>query len=211
LAAKVKICGLTTWQAARAAAAADYAGFVFFARSPRYVTAPQAAKLAAHLPRRVERVALMVDPDDAFLRATLLQFRPDVLQLHGRETPERVAEIRHRFSIKVMKAIGIADAADLERARAYEGVVDLLMFDAKPPEGASRPGGNAQVFDWSLLAGRSWRVPWLLAGGLDPSNVAAAIRASGAPGVDVSSGVEDRPGHKVPAKIRAFVRAAGGR
>jgi phosphoribosylanthranilate isomerase len=108
----------------------------------------------------------------------------------------------------VMKAIGIADATDLDRARAYEDVVDLLMFDAKPPKDATRPGGNAQAFDWTLLAGRTWRVPWLLAGGLDPLNVAEAIRASGAPGVDVSSGVEDRPGHKLPAKIRAFIQAA---
>ena len=208
MAAQVKICGLTTWQAAKAASAADYAGFVFFAKSPRCVTAPQAAKLARHLPRRVQRVALMVDPDDALLRATFLQFRPDIVQLHGHETPERAADIRHRFSIKVMKAIGVADAADLDRARAYEGVVDLLMFDAKPPKGASRPGGNAQAFDWTLLAGRSWRVKWLLAGGLDPANVAAATRMSGAPCVDVSSGVEDRPGHKVPAKIRAFIQAA---
>jgi phosphoribosylanthranilate isomerase len=208
---KVKICGLTTPASVRAAADADFAGFVFFPASPRHVTPEAAAKLAAKLPRAVRRVAVMVEPDDAALRTTLAQFRPDLLQLHGRETPARVAAIRRGFSLPVMKAIAIRDAADLDAAASYEAAADWLMFDAKPPERpGALPGGNAARFDWSLLTGRAWRLPWFLSGGLDPDNVAAAIRRSGAAAVDVSSGVEDRPGHKNPARIAAFIAAARG-
>ena len=132
----------------------------------------------------------------------------DVLQLHGSETPERVAEVRRRFGLPVMKALPIAGPGDVEAARTYEGVADRLLFDAKPPSGAERPGGNALAFDWGLLAGTRWNVPWLLAGGLTADNVAAAIRVSGAPGVDVSSGVETAPGQKDAALIAAFVKAA---
>jgi phosphoribosylanthranilate isomerase len=203
-----KICGIYSVAAAEAAAKADYAGFVFFPRSPRNVTAAQAAFLAGHLPRRVTRVALVVDPDDAALDALLASFRPDLLQLHGKETPERVAAIRVRARLPVMKAIGVEGPTDLDAAKVYESAADRLLFDAKPPKrDGALPGGNAVSFDWTLLAGRRWARPWMLSGGLAAGNVAAAIRVSGAPAVDVSSGVEDRPGHKSPRLIRRFLAA----
>jgi phosphoribosylanthranilate isomerase len=203
-----KICGINSVAAAEAAAKADYAGFVFFPRSPRNVTAAQARFLASRLPRHVTRVALMVDADDAALDALLEGFRPDLLQLHGKETPERVAAVRARTGLPVMKAIGVGEAADLEAAKPYETVADRLLFDAKPPKrDGALPGGNAVSFDWTLLAGRRWARPWMLSGGLAPGNVAAAIRISGAAAVDVSSGVEDRPGHKSPRLIRRFLAA----
>jgi phosphoribosylanthranilate isomerase len=203
-----KICGINSVAAAEAAAKADYAGFVFFPRSPRNVTAAQARFLASRLPRHVTRVALMVDADDAALDALLEGFRPDLLQLHGKETPERVAAVRTRTGLPVMKAIGVGEAADLEAAKPYETVADRLLFDAKPPKrDGALPGGNAVSFDWTLLAGRRWARPWMLSGGLAPGNVAAAIRISGAAAVDVSSGVEDRPGHKSPRLIRRFLAA----
>jgi len=203
-----KICGINSVAAAEAAAKAAYAGFVFFPRSPRNVTAAQARFLASRLPRHVTRVALMVDADDAALDALLEGFRPDLLQLHGKETPERVAAVRARTGLPVMKAIGVGEAADLEAAKPYETVADRLLFDAKPPKrDGALPGGNAVSFDWTLLAGRRWARPWMLSGGLAPGNVAAAIRISGAAAVDVSSGVEDRPGHKSPRLIRRFLAA----
>lgn len=203
-----KICGINSVAAAEAAAKADYAGFVFFPRSPRNVTAAQARFLASRLPRHVTRVALMVDADDAALDALLEGFRPDLLQLHGKESPERVAAVSARTGLPVMKAIGVGEAADLEAAKPYETVADRLLFDAKPPKrDGALPGGNAVSFDWTLLAGRRWARPWMLSGGLAPGNVAAAIRISGAAGVDVSSGVEDRPGHKSPRLIRRFLAA----
>ncbi len=203
-----KICGINSVAAAEAAAKADYAGFVFFPRSPRNVTAARARFLARRLPRRVTRVALVVDADDAALDALLATFRPDLLQLHGKETPERVAAIRARTGVPAMKAIGIEGPADLDAAKAYEAVADRLLFDAKPPKrDGALPGGNAVSFDWALLAGRSWVRPWMLSGGLAAANVAAAIRIAGAPAVDVSSGVEDRPGHKSPRLIRRFLAA----
>ncbi len=206
---QVKICGLNSAAAVRAAASADFAGFVFYPPSPRYVTPESAAKLAQRLARRVLRVALMVDPDDAALRLTLARFRPDLLQLHGHESPARVAAIRDAFSLKIMKAIAVAGASDLDAAAAYAGVADLLLFDARPPDRpGALPGGNAVPFDWRLLAGRGWGVPWLLSGGLTAANLAEAVRISGAKAVDVSSGVEDRPGHKDPARIKAFLAAA---
>jgi phosphoribosylanthranilate isomerase len=209
---QVKICGLNAAAAIRAAATADFAGFIFFPRSPRHVEPDEAARLAAALPRAVRRVAVMVDPDDAMLRNVLAQFRPDLVQLHGAETPERVASIRHGFSIGVIKAVPIAEPHDLDRARAYEEAVDWLMFDAKPPARPDAlPGGNATSFDWGMLAGRRWARPWFLSGGLGPDNVADAIRLTGAPAVDVSSGVEDRPGRKSVARIAAFLDAVRGR
>jgi phosphoribosylanthranilate isomerase len=204
----IKICGLTTGAAVRAAAAADFAGFVLYPPSPRHVTALEAAKLSAKLAPGVKRVAVMVDPDDATLRATFERFKPDFVQLHGSETPVRAAAIRDGFGVAVIKAIPVRDTADLDAARAYEDVAEWLMFDAKPPRADSLPGGNAATFDWRLLAGRAWRRPWFLSGGLTPANVAAAIRATGAPGVDVSSAVEVKLGHKDPAKIAAFIAAA---
>lgn len=205
---QVKICGLNSPAAVRAAAAADFAGFIFFPRSPRHVAPDEAARLAAGLPRSVRRVAVMVNPDDAMLRTVFAQFRPDFVQLHGAETPERVAAIRYGFSIGVIKALAIAVPPDLDRARIYEGVVDWLMFDAKPPARPDAlPGGNATRFDWAMLAGQRWAKPWVLSGGLDPDNVTEAIRRTAAPAVDVSSGVEDRPGKKNVARIAAFLDA----
>ncbi|MBI3503336.1 MAG: phosphoribosylanthranilate isomerase [Proteobacteria bacterium] len=203
-----KICGINSVPAVQAASGADFVGFNFFPRSPRSVTREQARFLASHLPRRVRRVALVVDLDDSALDAILSVFRPDILQLHGHETPARTAEIRARTKLPVMKVLGIATAADFDGAAAYLDVADRLMFDAKPPkrEGAL-PGGNAVSFDWTLLAGRKWTRPWMLAGGLTPQNVATAIRTAGAPAVDVASGVEDRPGHKSPRLIRRFLAA----
>jgi len=206
----VKICGLTEPEGLRAAVegGARWVGFVFFPRSPRFITPENAAPLAASVPRGVDTVGLFVDADDATLAATLAAVRLDLLQLHGRETPERVAEIRARFGVPVMRALGVGAAEDLEAARAYEGVADRLLFDARPPKGAVIPGGNGVSFDWSLPAGRVWSKPWMLAGGLTPANVVEAARTSGAGAVDVSSGVEDRPGHKEPALIHAFLAAA---
>ena len=206
----IKICGLTTGAAMRAAAGADFAGFVLYPRSPRNVTALEASKLAAKLAPDVKRVAVMVDPDDALLRATFERFKPDFLQLHGSETPARAAEIRDAFGIAIIKAIPVRDAADLDGARAFEDIAEWLMFDAKPPRPDSLPGGNAIVFDWRLLTGRNWRRPWFLSGGLTPANVTGAITATHAPGVDVSTSLEVKPGHKDPAKIAAFIAAVRG-
>jgi len=206
----IKICGLTTGAAVRAAAGADFAGFVLYPPSPRNVTALEASKLAAKLASGVKRVAVMVDPDDATLRATFERFTPDFVQLHGSETPARVAAIRAAYGIPVIKAIPVRDAADLDAAGAYEDCAEWLMFDAKPPRADSLPGGNAASFDWGLLRGRTWRRPWFLSGGLTPANVAAAIAATQPTGVDVSSALEVKPGHKDPAKIAAFIAAVRG-
>lgn len=206
MAVEVKICGLNSPEAVRAAAEADYAGFVFYPPSPRSVTPAQAATLAAALPARVKKVALLVDADDAFIRAVVDALHPDLLQLHGRETPERVAQIKHAFGVPVMKAVPVREAADLDAAQAYAGVADRLLFDAKPPERpGALPGGNAEAFDWRLLAGRRFTLPWMLSGGLTAANLAAAVRTTGAVSVDVSSGVEDRPGQKNPSKIKSFI------
>lgn len=206
MAIEVKICGLNSPEAVRAAAAADYAGFVFYARSPRYVSPEKAAALATELPQQVQRVALLVDVDDAFLRSMLNAFRPDLLQLHGGETPERVLAIKQRFGVPVMKAISVRQAEDVAKAAAYTDVADRLLFDAKPPERADAlPGGNATSFDWTLLAGKSFPLPAMLSGGLTAANVAEAVRVSGLRAVDVSSGVEDRPGLKNPIKIKMLI------
>lgn len=205
----VKICGINSPAAARAAKRADFAGFNFYPPSPRHVTPARAARLAAHLPRRVKRVAVLVDPDDEELRDVIATLRPDFLQLHGKETPARVAAIRRAYKIKVIKALGISTKADFKRVEPYLAVADALLFDAKPPKRrGALPGGNAVSFDWTLLAGQKWKRPWLLSGGLSPDNVAEALRITGAPAVDVSSGVEDRPGRKSPARIAAFIAAA---
>ncbi|PIW28077.1 MAG: phosphoribosylanthranilate isomerase [Rhodospirillales bacterium CG15_BIG_FIL_POST_REV_8_21_14_020_66_15] len=208
--AVVKICGLKTVDAVEAAvdAGADLVGFVFFKKTPRYVTPPVASGLAGHVPADVIKTGLTVDATDDELAVIVASGAVDLLQLHGTETPERVAEVRRKFALPVMKALPIARPEDVEAARAFEAVADRLLFDAKPPAGAERPGGNALAFDWGLLAGTRWNVPWLLAGGLTPENVQAAVRLSGAPGVDVSSGVESAPGVKDIGLIRAFVQAA---
>lgn len=206
----VKICGLSTPETIEAAlaAGADELGFVFFPKSPRHVELEQAARLAAQVGSRAGRVALSVDASDPVLAAIIEALRPDLLQLHGRETPERVAEVRARFGVPVMKALGISGARDLTAAQDYLPVADRLLFDAKPPRDAQLPGGNGVSFDWRLLAGLDLPKPYMLSGGLDPANVATALAVTGAPGVDVSSGVERRPGVKDPALIHAFVAAA---
>jgi phosphoribosylanthranilate isomerase len=206
-----KICGLKTAETVAAAVegGASYVGFNFYPRSPRAVTPEAAARLAASVPASVAKVALVVDADDSLIDAIAEALAPEILQLHGAETPERVEAIRARTGRKVMKAIAIATPADVERTRAYEAAADLLMLDAKPPPGGL-PGGNGLPFDWQLLKGARWTLPWLLAGGLTPENVAEAIRATGAERVDVSSGVEDRPGVKSPEKIRRFLAAVAG-
>ncbi len=191
--------------AAAVAAGAELVGLVFFPPSPRAVTPAQAAALAVPGPGRV---GLFVDPDDALVAEVLAAVPLDILQLHGEETPARCAELRARFGLPVMKALGVATRADLAALAAYAPAVDRFLLDAKAPPGATRPGGNAAAFDWSVLAGAAIPRPWLLAGGLTPGNVAQAIRVSGAPGVDVSSGVERAKGIKDPALIAGFVREA---
>lgn len=205
----IKICGLTRPGdiAAAAAAGAGYFGLVFFPRSPRAVTPESAAALAALVPEGAARVGLFVDPDDALLDATLAAVPLDVLQLHGAESPARVREIRDRTGLPVMKAVGVATPADLDALWDYGLTADLLLVDAKPAPGAALPGGNGLAFDWRLLAGRRLLKPWFLAGGLNPGNVAEAVRLTGAPAVDVSSGVERAPGDKDPDLIAAFCAA----
>ena len=209
---QVKICGLSTPESVNAtvAAGADYVGFVFFPKSPRHVTLSQATALAKAVSDSVTKVALTVNADDAFLADLLAAVPVDMLQLHGSETVERVAEVKSRFGLPVMKAVGVADVSDLPVLDAYSAVVDQLLVDAKPPKGSALPGGNAVAFDWRLIADRKWTVPWMLAGGLTPENVAEAVRLTGAKMVDVSSGVESAPGTKDLDKIAAFIRAAKG-
>ncbi|MCP4330409.1 MAG: phosphoribosylanthranilate isomerase [Alphaproteobacteria bacterium] len=204
-----KICGINDAAAMNAAVSggARAVGLVFYAPSPRYVTPAQAAALAGTVPETVDKVGLLVDEEDDVIAAILDAIGLDLLQLHGSESPDRVAAIKSRFGLPVMKAVKVAGAADLERVAAYEAVADRILFDAKPPTEMTDalPGGNALSFDWHLLDGRAWALPWMLSGGLDAANVAAAVRISGATYVDVSSGVEDRPGVKNPEKIREFL------
>ena len=206
----VKICGLSTAPTLKAAleAGADMIGLVFFERSPRFVALDQARDLAVQARGRAKIVALTVDPDDKALAAIIEAVVPDMLQLHGAETPERVFDIKRAFGLPAMKALGVAEAADFSRAGDYQDAADWLLIDAKPPKGATRPGGNGAPFDWRLARDFAPRLPWLLSGGLEPANVGEAIRLSGARGVDVSSGVESAPGVKDIEKIKTFVAAA---
>lgn len=205
----VKICGINTASAADAAvrAGADFVGFVFHPKSPRHLSFEGARALSDHLRKRVRLVALVADADDSWIASCLEAVRPDFLQLHGRETVQRASAIRARFDVPLIKALPVAEAADLEAAPAFVPVADMLLFDAKAPEGL-RPGGHGVAFDWSLLRGRSFDRPWLLAGGLDSKNVSRAIAAAAPSGVDVSSGVETAPGVKSTEKIAAFVATA---
>ena len=207
---RVKICGLREPEHVHAAVAAGaaYVGFVFFDRSPRHVTIDQALELAVDVPPGVAKVALVVNADDDMLEKIIEAVPLDMLQLHGTETAERVAEIGALYRLPVMKAVGIADESDLPALAEYGRVADQLLVDAKPPKGSELPGGNGLAFDWRLIAGRRWPVPWMLAGGLTPGNVAEAIRLTGAQQVDVSSGVESAPGVKETALIRGFIKSA---
>lgn len=207
----VKICGLTSEAAVEAAVAggAAYVGFVFYPPSPRAIGPARAAALGATVPPGVERVGMFVDADDNQIRAILDAVPLDLLQFHGRESPERVADARARFRRPVIKAVAIAGPEDALAARQYEDSADMLLFDAKPPRRADAlPGGNGLTFDWQLIAGGEWRRPWLLSGGLTAALLPEAVRISGARAVDVSSGVERRPGDKDPEKIREFLTAA---
>ncbi|MBX6327029.1 MAG: phosphoribosylanthranilate isomerase [Pseudolabrys sp.] len=209
MAVTIKICGVRSLEALDAAigCGADMVGFVFFAPSPRNVGIPAARALGARAAGRALKVALTVDADDELLGDIVTALKPDLLQLHGHETVERVAVVRSRFGLPVMKALPIASRADLSPIRLYARVADRLIFDARAPKEATRPGGLGLSFDWALLEGVDPGVPFLLSGGLDAGNVGEALRLTRAPGVDVSSGVESAPGVKDAEKICAFVRA----
>ena len=206
---RVKICGLTRAEdvAAVAAAGAAYAGFVFFPKSPRNVSIEAARNLAIEVPVGIAKVALVVNADDAALDAITAAVPLDILQLHGSETPERVTEIRTRYGLPVMKAVGVADADDVAKLDIYAQVADQILVDAKPPKDAVLPGGNGVSFDWRLISARRWTRPWMLAGGLTPENAAEAVALTGTRQVDVSSGVESAPGVKDAGLIRDFVCA----
>jgi phosphoribosylanthranilate isomerase len=210
---RVKICGVRHAADVQAAAAAGaaYIGLNFFAKSPRAVTITQAKALALEAPTGLAKVALVVDPDDATLDAVVEGVPLDMIQLHGHEPPARVAEVRARYGLPVMKALGVADEGDLAGLIEMSLAADQVLIDAKPPRGADLPGGNGLPFDWRLLVGRKWLRPWMLAGGLTADNVAEAIRLTGAAQVDVSSGVESAPGVKDHARIAAFVAATQDR
>ena len=206
----VKICGLATLDDVRACAdaGANYMGLVFFEKSPRNISIDAARELALAAPLGLAKVALVVNPSDAELDAITETVPLDMLQLHGKETPERVSEVKARYGLPVMKAVGIADSDDLPKLESYFGVADQILVDAKPPKGRELPGGNGLSFDWRLIAGRRWPCPWMLAGGLTDENVSEAVRMTGAQQVDVSSGVEDAPGQKSAELIQNFVRAS---
>lgn len=207
---RVKICGLRSAAdvAAVVAAGAHYAGLNFFPKSPRFLTLEQARDVGLAAPPGLAKVALTVDADDAQLDQIVGAVPLDMLQLHGHETPERVAELRSRYGLPVMKVLGVADESDLAKLMEYSLAADQVMIDAKPPKGAALPGGNGISFDWRLLVGRKWLKPWMLAGGLTAANVAEAIRLTGARQVDVASGVESASGVKDPDLMVAFVKAA---
>jgi len=208
----IKICGLSTAVTLDAAleAGADLVGFVHFPKSPRHVDLETGGALSARAQGRTERVVLLVDPDDALVEAAVAALDPDWIQLHGRETPARVAAIRAATGRRVMKAVGVATAADLDAVATYAGAADRILLDAKAPPEALLPGGNGHAFDWDLLDGAVLPADYMLSGGLTPDTVAAALARTGARAVDVSSGVEIRPGDKSPERIAAFVAAARG-
>ncbi|ABE37436.1 phosphoribosylanthranilate isomerase [Rhodopseudomonas palustris BisB5] len=206
----VKICGLSTCDTLEAAVAAgaDMVGFVFFPASPRHVGLDVARELSDQVGSRAAKVALTVDASDALIRDIVEILKPDLLQLHGSESPERVRALKQAFGLPVMKAIAVATAADLAMLPAYAETADRILFDARPPKDATRPGGLGMTFDWELLRDLDLSLPFMVSGGVNPGNVAAALRVTGAGGVDVSSGVERAPGAKDPELIRSFIRAA---
>jgi len=214
MAVPAKICGLKTAESVSAAIehGAEFIGFNFFLKSPRYVEPEQAGALGRAVPTGVLKTGLLVDDDDARIASILAAAPLDLLQLHGSETPERVAAVKAKFGLPVMKVIKVRDAADIARAAEYEAAADRLLFDAQPPADMKNalPGGNAVSFDWTLLRGFRSRLPWMLSGGLTPGNLAEAVRQTGAPAVDVASGVEDRPGDKSLNKIKDFLGIARG-
>ncbi|MCB1423578.1 MAG: phosphoribosylanthranilate isomerase [Nitratireductor sp.] len=208
---EIKICGLSTPEALETCASegADMAGFIFFDKSPRNVTPQQAASLAAlarGFQHPLKTVAVTVDAEDDSLDAIVAAMKPDFLQLHGRETPQRVAELKKRHGLPAIKAFAIREASDLEKLVPYEGITDRFLLDAKAPEGSDLPGGNGISFDWELLQALDTKTPWMLSGGLDAENIAEALAISGATSIDVSSGVEAAPGRKDIAKIAAFIK-----
>jgi phosphoribosylanthranilate isomerase len=207
---RVKLCGLTALSDidVAVAAGAAYVGLVFFPKSPRHLDVARAAAMSAAVPAGLCKVGLIVDADDAMLDMVTSAVPLDMLQLHGSETPDRVRAIKARYGLPVMKAVGVATSSDLVALDTYCRVADQVLVDAKPPKEAQLPGGNGLAFDWQLIAGRRWPVPWMLAGGLTPDNVAEAVRLTGARQVDVSSGIESAPGVKDPDLMRAFVAAA---
>jgi phosphoribosylanthranilate isomerase len=208
--AQVKICGVTRAEDVRAAvyAGVAYLGLNFFSKSPRYLDITQASALSAQIPRSVIRVGLVVNAEDSVFDALSEAGVLDMLQLHGAETPERVAEVKARTGLPVMKVIGVSQSEDLAKIQSYAHVADMLLVDAKPPKGAVLPGGNGLTFDWRLLDGVTWPLPWMLAGGLTPDNATEAARRTGAPVLDVASGVEAAPGVKDASKMRAFIERA---
>lgn len=209
MALDIKICGLKTDAALAAALAggASHVGFIFFPKSPRYLSPAEAGRLRQAAQGRAKAVAVSVDADDALLDEIVAAMKPDVLQLHGHETPDRVAAVKARHGLPVIKALPVSEAGDIDAMAAYLGVADSLMFDAKPPKGAVLPGGNGVTFDWRLLAGLDAKIVYMLSGGLNAGNVGEALRHANPPGLDVSSGVESAPGVKEPALIEEFFRA----
>ncbi|MGE0503280.1 MAG: phosphoribosylanthranilate isomerase [Rhizobiaceae bacterium] len=211
----IKICGLKTPDALAAAldGGASHVGFIFFAKSPRYIAPADAGTLREGARSRAKAVAVTVDADDATLDSIVAAMKPDMLQFHGKETPERISAVKARFGLPVMKALPVSASADLGSVAPFRGIADRFLFDAKPPKGAELPGGNGVVFDWSVLSGLDPSIDYLLSGGLNAANVGEALRVARPPGLDVSSGVESAPGVKDPALIKAFfraVRAAAG-
>lgn len=206
----VKICGLTDAISVRAAVehGAAFVGAVFFAKSPRNISIENAATLFHDVPKKVKKVAVLVDPTDEFLSALTASMSWDFLQLHGSESPQRAQQICQQFRVPIIKAIGVREPADLAQAKSYENSVDMLMFDAKPAPSAALPGGNGDAFDWAMLRGFTSPLPWFLSGGLRAENLQQAAAQSGARLLDVSSGVESSPGVKDPAKIAAFLKLA---
>ncbi|MCA0026199.1 MULTISPECIES: phosphoribosylanthranilate isomerase [unclassified Mesorhizobium] len=209
MALDVKICGLKTDQAMAAAlvGGASHVGFIFFAKSPRYIEPAAAGRLREAARGKALAVAVTVDANDTFLDDIIDSMRPDMLQLHGSETPERVAELKARYDLPVMKALPLSEAADLERIKPFVGVADRFLFDAKPPKGSELPGGNGVAFDWRILTGLDAGLDYMLSGGLNAANIGDALRLASPPGIDISSGVESAPGIKDPALIEQFFRA----
>jgi len=209
MALDIKICGLKTDEAMAAALAggASHVGFIFFAKSPRYVEPAQAGRLRQAAIGKAKAVAVTVDADDAFLDEIVDKMHPDMLQLHGAETPARVAEVKARYGLPVVKVFSVSEAADLDRTKPFIGIADRFMFDAKPPKGSQLPGGNGVAFDWRILAGLDAGLDYMLSGGLNAANIGDALRSANPPAIDISSGVESAPGVKDPALIEQFFRA----